>query len=153
MLSLSKKTDYALIALGDLAEDTQRVASARQIAVRCGLPVSLLMNILKSLHGAGFIQSIRGTKGGYRLAIRLHEVSLHELIVVVDGGFRLTECSGQRAICEQPSCRLAGRCPIEAPLQALHYRLEQFLEDVKLSDLIVPGQRIDVPLEMIGGVR
>ena len=39
--------------------------------------------------------------------------------------------------------------PVHAPVRALHYRLERFLQDVKLSDLILPGRRIDVPWEAI----
>ena len=48
MLSLSKKTDYALIALAYLAERPGRVASAREIAAARNLPAALLMNILRS---------------------------------------------------------------------------------------------------------
>lgn len=151
MLSLSKKTDYALIALSELAEEAGRVASARQIAARYGLPVSMLMNILKRLAGAGVIQSIRGTKGGYRLAVDPHRLSLHELVLVVDGEMRLIDCGGETSGCERPICRVRADCPVQAPLLALHHQLARFLKDVKVSDLILRGHRIDVPLEQVGG--
>src|SRR5580765_7307117 len=62
MLTLTRKTDYALIALAFLAERGGRTASARQIAADRGLPVPILMNILKELHRCGILKSSRGTK-------------------------------------------------------------------------------------------
>ena len=39
--------------------------------------------------------------------------------------------------------------PTEPPLLAVHSKLMRFLKDVKLSDLVLPGRRIDVPVEMV----
>ena len=65
MLSLTKKTDYALIALAYLAERPDRTVSAREIAGGFQMPVALVMNILKTLHHAKWLASTRGAKGGY----------------------------------------------------------------------------------------
>ncbi len=156
MLTLSKKTDYALIALAHLAERPGRVGSAREIAERFNLPAALLMNILKSLHHAGLLASTRGAKGGYALAGDPHQWSLHQLVVAVDGQVHLTDCSGiPEPAAEGPcdggsSCRIGPGCPVQAPLHALHHKLVAFLGQVRLSDLILPGHRIDVPLETVG---
>jgi Rrf2 family protein len=154
MLSLSKKTDYALIALAYLAEHPGRTASARQIADERGLPAPLLMNILKELQHGGIVRSSRGTKGGYQLAVDPASISLHKMIIALEGPVRLIECAPER--CEHESdeeehaCRVSGRCAVQAPLQALHHRLVRFLQDVSLADVILPGRRIDVPVERIG---
>src|SRR5690349_2284400 len=87
MFCLSKKSEYALVALAFLAEQPGRLASAREIAEARGLPIALLMNILKNLQGHGLLSSGRGVKGGYQLARDLGRLSLYELIAVV-------ECSG-----------------------------------------------------------
>jgi len=154
MLSLSKKTDYALIALAFLAEHPGRTASARQIADERALPAPLLMNILKDLHHGGIVRSSRGTKGGYQLAVDPASVSLHEMIIALEGPVRLIECAPDdcrhETDEEAQECRVSGRCAVQAPLQALHHRLVRFLQDVTLADVILPGRRIDVPLERIG---
>ena len=95
MWCLSKKSEYALVALAYLAEQPGRLASARQIAEERGLPMSLLMNILKNLQGHGLLSSGRGVKGGYQLARDLGRLSLYELIAIV-------ECSdhGSNGDCE-----------------------------------------------------
>jgi Rrf2 family protein len=154
LLSLSKKTDYALIALAYLAEHPGRTASARQIADERALPPPLLMNILKDLHHAGIVRSSRGTKGGYQLAVDPASVSLHKMIIALEGPVRLIECANDNCehetAAEAEECRVSGRCAVQAPLQALHHRLVRFLQDVTLADVILPGRRIDVPLERVG---
>jgi Rrf2 family protein len=132
MLCLSKKIDYALVALAYLAErEREGVASAREIAQANELPLPLLMKILKRLHRHGVVSGTRGVKGGYRLARDTDSLSLHDLIVIVEDGDPI------------------HRRHRHGPVQALQYRLVRFLRDVKLSDLVIPGRRIDVPLERI----
>ena len=89
VLALTKKTDYALIALSELAKRSDVVISARGIAERYGVPLALLTNILKGLNRAGIVKSERGAHGGYRLARPAESVNLHELIVVIEGPLRL----------------------------------------------------------------
>jgi hypothetical protein len=45
------------------------------------------------------------------------------------------------------------RLPSERPLLAVHHKLMRFLKDVTLSDLVMPGRRIDVPVELVGRQR
>jgi Rrf2 family protein len=137
MLSLTKKTDYALIALGYLAEHTDQTVSAREIAETFNMPGALVMNILKTLHHANFISSTRGTKGGYRLTADLNSVSMHDLIGVLEGPVRLAECVDIEQECPQPECcKITNSCPIQGPVRALHGRLVNFLKDVKLSEVL-----------------
>ncbi|MGH7214169.1 MAG: RrF2 family transcriptional regulator [Tepidisphaeraceae bacterium] len=152
MLSLSKRTDYALIALMHIAQQPpERPASAREVAEQYNLPPAMLMNILKTLHGQGIVRSTRGTKGGYQLAADLKSISLYQLIETIDGPVKMTECIVVESDChEEGCCKVSRSCPVQGPIQALHHRLVKFLKDVKLSDLIVPGKRIDVPVELVG---
>lgn len=157
MLCLSKKTEYALMALAFLAERPGRVASAREIAAEHGLPQALLMNILKTLQGHGVLESTRGVKGGYRVRADLARLTLHEFVAIV-------ECHGERGErIESPTtgcgcmeeaavpgaremARVAGSA---GPVQALQLRLVRFLREVRVADLVTPGRRIDVPVERL----
>jgi Rrf2 family protein len=153
MISLTKKTDYALIALAYLAERPQRVASAREIAEARNLPAALLMNILKELQHHGVLRSTRGVKGGYEIAVDLANVSLHQLVVALEGPVKLVECAGETGECQHHSsgdadaCRVSGHCAVQAPLQALHHRLVRFLADVRVSDVVKPSGVGDMPTE------
>jgi Rrf2 family protein len=144
MLRLSKKADYALISLGYLAEHSEHVVSAREIAQRCQLPLPLLMNILKVLHQRGILKSSRGASGGYRVASDLGKLSLLELSSILentDGGGN-GDASGE--MIDKKHFALHG------PAQALQYRIVRFMKEVSVADLVLPGRRIDVPLERVG---
>ena len=136
MLSFSRKVDYALVALAHLLQNPERTSSARGIAEAHALPVSLMMQILKRLHLAGMLSSTRGVKGGYRIAVNLDDVSLVKLLEVIEGHDHS----------DAPAVR---RLSMQVPVRALQYKLIHFLEDVSLSDLLKPGRRIDVPLDLV----
>ena len=141
MLRLSKKADYALISLGYLAEHPDHVVSAREIAERCQLPLPLLMNILKVLHQRGILRSLRGASGGYRIASDLSRLSLLELSGILENA---DSGDGSGEMMDKKRFALHG------PAQALQYRIVRFMKDVTVADLVMPGRRIDVPLERVG---
>jgi Rrf2 family protein len=143
MLRLSKKADYALISLGYLAEHTEHVVSAREIAERCRLPLPLLMNILKVLHQRGILKSSRGASGGYRIASDLGKLSLLELSSILENADG-SNGDGSGEMIDKKHFALHG------PAQALQYRIVRFMKDVSVADLVLPGRRIDVPLERVG---
>ncbi len=141
MLQIRKQTEYAVIALAYLAERPGQFSSAREIAEAYGLPTALLAKLLKCLHNSGLLRSVRGVSGGYQLARDLRAVSLLELDQVI----RPESCCCEKEI-EVESDRPS---PTEPPLVALRLKMQRFLQEVKLSDLILPGRRIDVPLERV----
>ncbi|QOJ13777.1 MAG: Rrf2 family transcriptional regulator [Planctomycetia bacterium] len=134
MLSLTKKAEYALIAMYHLARgEAEAVWSARDISIRHGVPLPLLMNVLKTLHHAGLVRSTRGARGGYTLDRPSGSISLAEIIEAVEGPVALVECVGEAA--EQGGCDLTETCPIRAPIARIHARLRQVLADVSLADV------------------
>ena len=150
MLCISKKTEYALVALGHFAEIAGRSASAREIAASRSVPQALLMNILKNLQNHGLLRSTRGVKGGYRLERDLNTLSLYELIAIVEcvGQSVQTDCGCldhvRDAANDLELARIAGS---GGPVQALQFKLVRFLKEVRVADLVLPGHRIDVPVE------
>ena len=137
MLRLSKKADYALISLAYLAEHRRHVVSAREMAENCQLPQPLLMNILKVLHQRGVLRSLRGAAGGYQIEADLTKMSLLDLSDLLDHADAEAEPIGKRFA-------------QHGPAQALQYRLVRFMKDVSVADLVLPGRRIDVPIERLG---
>lgn len=131
MLRLSKKVDYALIALMHLAHQAGAGGSAwsaREIARGCGLPPDLLAKILQRLAREGIVVSHQGTKGGYSLgrpAERIHVVSVIEAI---DGPLSLTQCFTDDGTCDQ-----FDTCSVKSPLQRLNGRVLRMLEGVTIA--------------------
>jgi len=139
MLTLTKKTDYALIALTHLARNAGRVVSAREIATRYQVPQPLLMNLLKICSQKDLVTSVRGAKGGYTLARDAEKITLAELVEAIEGPLRLVQCSGSRqadAAGGQNSCQVVDCCPVRTAINNLHRRLHGFLAEVTLAEVI-----------------
>jgi len=136
MLALTKKTDYALIALAELAKRAEAVVSAREISKRYGVPLALLTNILKGLNRAGIVKSERGAYGGYRLARPAECVNLNELITAIEGPFQFVRCATSEVEHGQHNCELEPSCPIRLPAHRIRDRLTRLLEGVTLAELV-----------------
>ena len=140
MLALTKKTGYALIAMTHLATlDGGELASAREMADHYGMPSGLVANAMKTLASAGFVESVRGAHGGYRLAREPEAITLQDMVAVLDRSIELAECLGTQRVDNDVVCRIRGRCPIVDPLNRVQRRLKEFLSSVKLSDLVDPA--------------
>lgn len=139
MLSLTKKADYALIALAHLGRnwtDHHGPTSARQIADDYALPSALLMNILKDLAAAGIVTSTRGARGGYALARQPTDICLLDIFVALEGPIHLVQCCSEAREGDPTPCSHHGRCPIEQPMRTLDDRLRNFFQTVTLDELM-----------------
>jgi Rrf2 family protein len=140
MLALTKKTGYALIAMTHLATLKEgELSSAREMAGRYAMPAGLVANAMKTLASAGYVESVRGAQGGYRLARDPEEITLADIVEVLDRSIQLAECLGTHEVAGDVECRIRGRCPIVDPLNRVQRRLKAFLGSVKLSDLVDPA--------------
>jgi Rrf2 family protein len=136
VLALTKKTDYALIALSHMARASERVSSAREIADLYHLSGALLMNVLKMLTRKGLVRSIRGSKGGYALVDSPEEITLDRLIASVEGPLQLSRCL-PRSGTNGASCDLAETCPIRSPVNRVQKKLKGFLGSITLAEIAV----------------
>src|SRR2546426_12150391 len=97
MIRLGKLTDYGLVLLTHIAQNHDRLLhTARDLAVESRLPLPTVSKLLKELLQGGLLVSHRGIKGGYSLARMPREISMAEIIAVIEGPIALTECSTER---------------------------------------------------------
>ena len=80
------KSEYACLALIDLAEnEKQGLCKISEIAVRKRIPKKYLEQILLTLNRNGYVTSRKGAEGGYRLAKASAEISVAEILRLMDG--------------------------------------------------------------------
>ncbi len=127
MLQLSKKVDYALMALMDLAK-REGPRSTREIAEGYGMPQDLLAKILQRLAKEGLVASQQGTKGGYRLAEPAAAIHVVRVIEAIEGPLSLTRCWTDLGACDQ-----LDTCNIKSPLQRLNDHVLLTLSQVTLA--------------------
>jgi Rrf2 family protein len=131
VLKLTKKADYALMAMKHLAErSTGASRSAKDVADAYGIPPEALAKILQRLAKAGLLQSQHGTNGGYTLARPAHTISAFEVIKAIDGPLFITSCVTVRGECDQ-----SDRCNIREPLRKVNESIEAVLKSIKISHM------------------
>ena len=131
MLRLSKKADYALMAMKHLAaRQDQASCSAREIAEAYEIPLELLAKVLQRLVRARLLLSVQGTRGGYRLSRAAAAIPVADVIQAVDGPLTVTACSDDDQNCEQYS-----KCSIRDPLWKIRGRIVDALMKVSIADL------------------
>src|SRR5437868_15192420 len=132
MLRLSKKADYALIAMKHLAVRGDRAASAsaREIAEVYGIPIELMAKVLQRLVRGGLLLSQHGTRGGYQLGRTPAQISIADVIQAIDGPVTVTACSTEEGQCEQ-----FAKCNVRDPLWKVRERILAALGECTIAEL------------------
>ncbi|HJR61490.1 MAG TPA: SUF system Fe-S cluster assembly regulator [Vicinamibacterales bacterium] len=132
MLRLSKKADYALMAMKHLATRTDGASSsAREIAEQYDIPIELMAKVLQQLARRRLVTSLQGTRGGYRLARPVSQISVADIIEAIEGPLRVTACST-----EEENCGQYAKCSVRDPLWKIKDRIVAALSDCSLEEIV-----------------
>jgi Rrf2 family protein len=136
MLRLSKKADYALIAMRHLASaPADSSTSAREIAENYSIPAELLAKVLQRLVRAKLLVSVQGTRGGYRLGRNAALISVADVIQAVDGPVTVTACSPDDHDCDQYT-----KCSIRDPLWKIKNKILESLNTVSVAEMAAEAE-------------
>ena len=131
MLRLSKKADYALLAMRHLAAHADREAvSARELAETYDIPPELLAKVLQRLVRANLLASHQGIRGGYGLSRDASMVSVADVIQAIDGPLTVTACSEFDRSCDQ-----YAKCNVRDPLWRIKDRIVSALSATSVAEL------------------
>lgn len=142
-MRISAKTEYACIALLELAEryGSGEPVRVRDIAEAHGIPSRFLVQILLQLKAAGLVASTRGASGGYQLVQPPDEIGLDEVMAVVEGKD------------EGPTSNLRHRSAAAAVLldswRAAHRAQTAILSSVSFAQLLERAQAEAEPMYYI----
>src|SRR5688572_8757585 len=154
MLRLSKKADYALMAMKHLARKSDSASastSAREIAEQYDIPIELMAKVLQRLARNGLLTSHQGTRGGYTLSRTTASISVADIIQAIDGPLTVTACSTDDEQCEQ-----FLKCNVRDPLWRIKDRILAALAECSLAeistDLPTPAPEA-IPMTLSRGSR
>jgi Rrf2 family protein len=140
----STRSEYGVMMLTDLARHYgQGTLSLTEIASHLGLTVSYLEQIVPELKAAKLVESVRGAKGGYKLARPPETIRMGMVIRRLEGGIHVMGCASDGE--HGPSCHHEEVC--SAPILWLRVRnaIAQALDSTTLADL-VPDTRRTLPV-------
>ena len=133
MLKLSKLADYGIVVMTYLAHEPAQVRAANEVAMSTRVALPTVSKVLKLLSRGGLVASVRGAKGGYRLARSPGAVSIAEVIHALEGPLAMTECTSAVGACTQePYCAVRGNW------QRINETIYHALARVTLADMVGP---------------
>jgi Rrf2 family cysteine metabolism transcriptional repressor len=136
-MKLSKKSEYGLRALLELTLAHGKTMLQRHaIATRQHIPVEFLEQILLSLKRAGLVSSRRGIKGGYVLIKAPQDITLGQVIRVLDGPLAPIGCVSKTAYQKCSDCPYANtpRCPLQHVMGTVRDAIAGILDHYSLAD-------------------
>jgi FeS assembly SUF system regulator len=136
MIKLGKLTDYAIVVMGQLAqEDAGASCSAHYLSGRTGVPEPTVAKVLKLLSGGGLLVATRGAAGGYKLSRPADRISIAEIITALDGPISIVACTDSN----EKNCGPWPTCSVKGNWGRVNDAIKAALEGVKLKEMISPA--------------
>lgn len=144
---ITQKMKYALKALLVLADEAAGPApealTIEVIAKRSDTPKRFLEHILLELRNAGIIASTRGRSGGYQMIKAPAEVSISELLRLIDGPIAPLPCLSRRAYQRCEDCTSEDTCRIRKVFADIFWSYLLLIESLTLADMLRSGDVAD----------
>jgi len=141
---ITQKMKYALKALMALADEAVKAVpeplTIEEIARRSGAPKRFLEHILLEVRNAGIVASTRGRSGGYMLVKRPAEVSISELLRLIDGPIAPLPCLSRRAYQRCEDCSDEATCRLRKVFADLFWSYLLLIESLTLQDMLESGK-------------
>ena len=151
-MKISAQEEYGLRCLVQLAAlGTGDSLTLPQIAEREGISTANAGKLMWLLNKAGFVQSTRGTKGGYVLARPAADIRLSEIIRVLDHDAVNKHCGSYTGVLD--TCVHNGDCGIRPVLVGLHEIVENALSQITLAQLVGNERSVDEMFHSIQGIH
>ena len=134
-MRISAKVDYALRATIELATVAPEQIKGERLAAVQGIPHKFLENILADLRNGGLVASQRGADGGYRLARSPAEITVADVIRIVEGPIASVRGERPDAITYE-----GAAAPLRDVWIELRTAMRGVLEQTTLADLVERGR-------------
>lgn len=143
-MRLTTRTSLALRTLMFCAVNDGRIVRKHEVAERCKVSENHLAQVINGLGRAGFVTTLRGRKGGLKLARPMAAIGVGEVARAFEGQVPLAECfAGPRSTCPlSPACRL--RHALADAVEAFYSSLDR----LTISDLVTSNDALQVILEL-----
>jgi Rrf2 family protein len=129
MLKLSKKVEYAILAMQYMAMCPDELINAKQIAKDNDLSFEFLSKSLQILNRNGLINSVQGVRGGYNLAKHPKEITVAEIIRAVEQNSAIVDCTA-----EKETCSRVNHCIMKNPMYYLQKKIDNIFENTTVFE-------------------
>lgn len=140
-MTLSQKCQYAVRAIFELSKNYGKgPIRTNEIADAQAIPQRFLENILNELKSTGLIESRRGMRGGYLIARNPAELTVGEIIRLVDGPLDPVKCIGEG---RSGGCPLQNECSLVKLWNRAKVAMEQVYDNATFKGLVEEEQEMN----------
>ena len=131
MNRVQRKVEYSLMALKHMRRKGPSLTTAKEVAETYRTPFDVTARVMQVMAQRGWLKAELGALGGYALARDLSQLSLLDLMEVIQGPGQIARCMEGKDQCE-----LEGHCNIVSPIKVLNTKMNDFYRSVSLEDLL-----------------
>ena len=129
MFKLTKKAEYALIALRHLQMKDDMLCSSREISELYMIPKEILAKVMQKMVKLDYIDGFKGSNGGYKLKKSLKKIRLAEFIEKIEGPLGLVDCN------VNIDCAQINQCNIKMPINKINENIKLVFNKIKIADI------------------
>ena len=129
MLKLTRKLEYALIALRHMQTKGDVLSSTKEISDMYTIPRELLAKTLQQMVRLEYIDSVQGPQGGYRIGKTVGNISLTQFVEEIEGPLSMVECS------ITTNCIQLNNCNIRMPINKINDNIRSIFNEIPITDI------------------
>ena len=127
--------DYAILLVCKMSSSKNKVYSAHELSTITALKITTISKILTKLTKANITNSIRGVAGGYKLTVKAEDISIGDIIDIIDGQVALTVCVEED---KNHCCELESMCPSQGNWQVINNTVRDALNSISIAEMANP---------------
>ena len=129
MLKLTRKLEYALIALRHMQMKGDTLSSTKEIADMYTIPREILAKTLQQMARLKYIDAVQGAKGGYRIDKVLSKINLTQFVEAMEGPLEMVECN------INSDCLQINTCNIRMPINKINQNIRSIFNKINITDI------------------
>ncbi|MBT7654416.1 MAG: Rrf2 family transcriptional regulator [Flavobacteriaceae bacterium] len=129
MLKITKRVEYALIAIRHLQENQDVLVSVSDISAAYGIPKEILAKTLQKLASSNIVKSYKGPTGGYKATKKIAKTTLNDFFEILEGPTAIMDCYFQ------DGCDHLNSCNIRTPINKINDSIRNLFNNLTLADI------------------
>lgn len=133
MIKLSRKMEYALMSLKHMSsKPPDGLTTAKEISLSKNIPFDVTSRVLQIMAKQKVLESIQGVQGGYKLLLNPKQISLYQILEMIEGPQGIVKC----ATSEEMTCEFQESCNVHSPLKLINEKILSLCKSIPIADVI-----------------
>ncbi len=134
-MKINMETDYAFRIMRCIAEKNY-IIDAKSISEIVEVPIRFTLKILGKLVSGGIVISHKGSNGGYKLALAADQITLRQILEIIEGPIVISKCLSDDFICKHDEKKNTCGCFFNKVFDEINITIAKKLDSVTIADSI-----------------